>query len=164
MSDERRERYAAAIIEAQSQAYIPYDLTAYHYADAAMAVADAEQQETEDAYMVAAVIRKDLETAREENARLKAEQRGLRENLESAEAEIREQDADIARLRAELSDTKRRATDDLFAKNDEIFRLREGQELLSATIWRVREVLAECGQSESASTIVDEIRAALEGE
>lgn len=46
-----------------------------------------------------------------------AEQRGLRENLESAEAEIREQDAEIASLRKEQQETR-----DHFDRMDTIVR------------------------------------------
>lgn len=71
---ERRRRYANALYEAR----MAFGAGAYsRFADAAMAVADAEiadfRVEIKDAYMVATVLHRELELSRQEAARLRAE-------------------------------------------------------------------------------------------
>lgn len=80
MSD-RRDDYAAAIRDAgdDDRSFSAF----YQHADAAMAIADAE---LEDAYTVARVIRKDLESTRDENTRLRAALQNIDNNIQNGGA------------------------------------------------------------------------------
>lgn len=102
--DNRREGYAAAITAARTR--IGFDAYSTELADAAMAVADAEIQGAID------VMRLKVDSARDENARLRAEQKTADEYAAKMRDEIDRWRVENARLRAEL-ERKTSAYDEL---------------------------------------------------
>lgn len=146
----RLDRYAEAIAKAVWPRVPDVGRWAWEWypeAHAAIAVADAEQA------AMLPTTRNAIDRYAKENARLRAELEEAKESARNA-YEVHADSVELNnRLRAELADTKRRAVDDIFAKNDEIASLR-------ATIERVRRALLMA----PADRLADEIRAALEGE
>ncbi|WP_329168327.1 hypothetical protein OG709_29970 [Streptomyces sp. NBC_01267] len=121
MSDDRRERYAAALCKAdchdwaEIKALYPHDVSEYfRQADAAMAVADAEHRSAVaflgmvEPTCTALLLRAVEQPMRYEINRLRAELETIRGHYHRAVTDRNTHYATIERVRAVLDDTERR--------------------------------------------------------
>ena len=158
MNDDRREKYAAAIREGASPYLSPGDWAETVAADAAMQVADSEQQ---DMYRL-------LQESRAREARLSMELAESRQDSEilsrrqvARDRELVEAQKEIGRLRADLAQMTKERDGIVGMHCQAMAQLGEQLDIVS----RVRALLPDDPSNDVAWVILaDEIRAALEGE